>query len=225
VSKPQPLLVEQIPVGPMQNFMYLVGSSATREVALVDPAWDVEGVLSYVDRQGLTPVAALITHYHPDHVGGSMGGHIEGLAELMAQRPVPVYVHRQEAWGVKRVTGLSDSDLVEVDSGHKLQIGEIEIEFLHTPGHTPGSQCFRIRDLLVSGDTLFIQGCGRVDLPGGDPEQMYGSLQKLASLPDDTILLPGHDYSDASQATFRELKTQNPYLTTDLARWRRMMGV
>jgi hydroxyacylglutathione hydrolase len=225
VSMEQPLLVEQIEIGPMQNFTYIVGSKTTREVALVDPAWNIERLLSHVTEQGLTPVAVLVTHYHPDHVGGSMGRRIEGLAELMAQRPLPVYVHRQEAWGVKRVTGLSDSDLVQVDSGDKLQVGEIEVEFLHTPGHTPGSQCFKIRDTLVSGDTLFIQGCGRVDLPGSDPDQMYESLRHLASLPDDTILLPGHNYSDETQASFGELKNMNPYLRiSDLASWRRMMG-
>jgi glyoxylase-like metal-dependent hydrolase (beta-lactamase superfamily II) len=138
VSQEQPLLIEQIEIGPMQNFTYLVGSRTTREVALVDPAWNVAGLLSHVEKQGLTPVAVLVTHYHPDHVGGRMGGRVEGLAELMGQKPLPVYVNRQEAWGVKRVTGLSDSDLVQVDSGDKLQVGEIEVEFVHTPGHTPG---------------------------------------------------------------------------------------
>lgn len=225
MSSDEPLFVEQIAIGPMQNFTYLVGSSTTREVALVDPAWNIEGLLSHVEKQGLTPVAVLVTHYHPDHVGGRMGQHIEGLAELMAQRPLPVYVHRQEAWGVKRVTGLSDSDLVEVDSGDRMQVGEIEVEFLHTPGHTPGSQCFRVRDTLVSGDTLFIHGCGRVDLPGADPEQMYESLRKLAGLPDGTIVLPGHDYGHESQATMGEVRQTNPYLRiSDLESWRRLMG-
>ena len=133
-----------------------------------------------------------MTHYHPDHVGGGFGGrNIAGLAELLAKQPVKIYTHRDEADGVRKVTGVSESDLVRVDSGDKLKVGDIEVEFLHTPGHTPGSQCFRISNTLVSGDTLFIQGCGRVDLPGSDPEQMYHSLRKLAALPDDTLLLPG----------------------------------
>ncbi len=225
MSQEQPLLVEQIEIGPMQNFTYLVGSRTTRQVALVDPAWNIEGLLSHVEKQGLTPVAVLVTHYHPDHVGGRMGQRIEGLAELMARRPLPVYVNRQEAWGVKRVTGLSDSDFVQVDSGDRLQVGEIEVEFLHTPGHTPGSQCFRVRDTLVSGDTLFLQGCGRIDLPGSDPDQMYESLRKLAALPDDTILLPGHNYSDESQATLGEVRRTNPYLAiSDRQSWRRLIG-
>ena len=99
------------------------------------------------------------------------------------------------------------------------------MEFLHTPGHTPGSQCFRIKNTLVSGDTLFIDGCGRVDLPGSDPDEMYRSLQRLKSLPDDTLLLPGHNYSAVPNATMGASKQQNPYLAVkDIDTWRQMMG-
>ena len=147
------------------------------------------------------------------------------MAELLARRGIKVYVHQEEADGLRKVTGLEESDLVRVDSGDRMSVGEIEVEFLHTPGHTPGSQCFRIRNTLVSGDTLFIQGCGRVDLPGSDPDSMYESLKRLASLPDETVLLPGHNYSDAPRATMGETKKGNFYLRVpDLATWRRFMG-
>jgi glyoxylase-like metal-dependent hydrolase (beta-lactamase superfamily II) len=220
------LYLEQILIGPMENFVYVVGSSTTREVALVDPAWDIGALLDHLDERDLRPIAALVTHYHPDHCGGTMSGHaIEGLSELIAARDLRTYVHRKEADGLKRVTGISDSDLVCVDSGDKLRIGDVEIEFLHTPGHTPGSQCFRIKSTLVSGDTLFIQGCGRVDLPGSDPDQMYESLRKLGALPDDTVLLPGHNYSAVPRATMSEVRKSNAYLRVpDLATWRRMMA-
>ena len=143
----------------------------------------------------------------------------------MEQRPVKVYAHKSEAEGVRKVTSISESDIVKVDSGDTLRLGEIEVEFLHTPGHTPGSQCFRIKNTLVSGDTLFIQGCGRVDLPGSNPEDMYHSLKKLAALPDDTLLLPGHHYSEAPNATMGETKAHNPYLRIeDLATWHSIMG-
>lgn len=219
------LHVEQIEIGPMKNFVYVVGSRTTREVALVDPAWDVPGLLEHLAKQDLKLVAALVTHYHPDHVGGSFGQHpIQGLAELMARNPVKIYANRHEADGVKKVTGVSDSDLVKVDSGEKLKLGEVEIEFLHTPGHTPGSQCFRVKEALVSGDTLFIEGCGRVDLPGSDPEQMYESLGKLRELPDETVLLPGHNYSSVPNARMGEVKARNGYLRVrDLATWLRTM--
>ena len=221
-----PLFIEQIEIGPMKNFTYLVGSRTTREVALVDPAWDVDELLRRVEAQDLRPVAALVTHYHPDHCGGGMRGHhVEGVAELLARRGLKVYAHREEADGLRKVTGLEESDLVRVDSGDRMSVGEIEIEFLHTPGHTPGSQCFRIRDTLVSGDTLFVQGCGRVDLPGSDPDRMYESLRRLASLPDETVLLPGHNYSEVPHATMGETKRGNFYLRVpDLETWRRFMG-
>ena len=218
------LFLEQIEIGPMQNFVYLLGSRSTREVALVDPAWDIDALLSHVDQLDLIPVAALVTHYHQDHVGGEMMGHdIQGLAELVAARDVRTYVNKNESDGLRKVTGLSKSDLVNVDSGDRLRIGDVE--FLHTPGHTPGSQCFLVHNTLVSGDTLFIQGCGRVDLPGSDPDQMFESLNHLKSLPDETVLLPGHNYTSVSQATMGETKARNTHLRIpDLDTWRQMMG-
>ena len=220
------LIVEQLEMGPMQNFVYVVGSASTREVVLIDPAWDIDGLLDHVRSQGYEPTGALVTHYHPDHCGGSLRGHrVEGVAHLLAREDFKVYVNKHEAPGLKKVTGLADNDLVKVDSGDKLTVGDIEIEFLHTPGHTPGSQCFRIKDTLVSGDTLFIQGCGRVDLPGSDPDQMYDSLKKLCDLPDETILFPGHNYSDVPRATMAETKRVNFHLKVpSLEMWRQMMG-
>lgn len=220
------LILEQIQIGPMQNFTYLVGSKSTMEVAVVDPAWDIKGLTALIDERGYKLRAALITHYHPDHCGGSMGSKtVEGVAELMETHPIKAYVHKLEADGVKKVTGLSDSDIARMDSGDTLMIGEVEVEFLHTPGHTPGSQCFKIKHMLVSGDTLFINGCGRVDLPGSDSEQMYHSIQKLAALPDDTLLLPGHNYSDVPTATMAETKRVNTYMRiSDLETWKTLMG-
>jgi len=181
------LIVEQIQVGPMQNFAYLIGCKRTREVAVIDPAWDIEGLLKFINEKDYKLTAALVTHYHPDHCGGSFGtNNVTGVAELLATHPVRIYTHKLEASGLKKVTGISDNDMKKVDSGDTLKIGDVEVEFLHTPGHTPGSQCFKIKHTLVSGDTLFIDGCGRVDLPGSNSEDMYHSIQKLAALPDDT---------------------------------------
>ena len=220
------LIVEQIEIGPMQNFTYIVGCRSSREVVIVDPAWDIDGLLRHIEEKEYRLTAALVTHYHPDHCGGSYGGHnIEGISELIARNPVKIYAHKSEADGVRKVTGVSDSDLARVDSGDRLSIGDIEVEFLHTPGHTPGSQCFRIKNTLVSGDTLFINGCGRVDLPGSNSEDMYFSLQKLASLPDDTLLLPGHNYSSVPNATLGDTRAQNTYLNIkDVKTWKMIMG-
>lgn len=220
------LIIEQIEIGPMQNYTYIVGSKETREVAIVDPAWDIKGLLDHLEERDYKLTAALATHYHPDHVGGSMGGHsIEGVAELMNLNPVKVYANKHEADGVKKVTELSDSDIAKVESGDTLKIGNIEVEFLHTPGHTPGSQCFRIKNTLVAGDTLFINGCGRVDLPGSNSDDMFASMRKLAELPDDTLLLPGHNYGHVPNATMGETKQMNPYLRMDdIETWRSIMG-
>jgi len=220
------LFLEQIECGPMQNFVYVIGSRETHEVVLVDPAWAIEPLVAHVREQGFEPVAALVTHYHPDHVGGSFPGRkIEGLRELLALKGMKVYANKHEAQGLQKVTGISDSDIVKVDSGDQLKVGNIEINFLHTPGHTPGSQCFLVRNALVSGDTLFIQGCGRVDLPGSDPDQMYESLHKLAALPDDTVLYPGHDYGGGPHRTMAETKRVNTYLRIpNLEMWRELMG-
>ena len=220
------LIIEQIQVGPMENFTYVVGSRSTREVVIVDPAWHIDSLLDHILGQGYKLVGALVTHYHPDHCGGAFGhNEVEGIVELIGKCPVPVYANKLEADGVIKVTGVSESDIKRVDSGDKLEVGEVEIEFLHTPGHTPGSQCFRIKHTLVSGDTLFIQGCGRVDLPGSNPEDMYHSLQKLAGLPDDTLLLPGHNYGEAPNARMKDIKQSNFYMRIpNLSEWRKHMG-
>ena len=226
MSAENELIIEQIEIGPMANFTYVVGSRSTRQVVIVDPAWDIDGLLKHIEEREYQLVAALATHYHPDHIGGGMRGHnIAGVAELLERQPVKIYAHKHEADGVKKVTGLSNTDLVRVDSGDTLKVGDVEIEFLHTPGHTPGSQCFRVKNTLVSGDTLCIYGCGRVDLPGSDAEEMYQSLQKLKSLPDDTLLLPGHNYSAVPNATLGETKRLNAYLAiSDMAAWKEVMG-
>ena len=220
------LYIEQLRCGPMQNFVYLVGSKRTREVALVDPAWAIDPLLEHIEEKGLTLAAALVTHYHPDHCGGHMmGQEIEGVAALLERKGVKVYINKHEADGLRKITGISESDLERVDSEDTLTIGDVEIRFLHTPGHTPGSQCFLARDALVSGDTLFVRGCGRVDLPGSDPAELHQSLRRLAGLPEQTVLYPGHQYSEESQSTIGQELATNPYLRIPTEeKWRELMG-
>jgi hydroxyacylglutathione hydrolase len=210
------LYFEQVPVGEMAN---LIGSRRARACLLVDPAWSVDALLDQAAADGMRVEGALVTHYHQDHVGGRIFGmEIEGLAKLMARAPVRVHVHAHEAEGVRKVTGLSASDLVEHESGDAIELGGVRVRLLHTPGHTPGSQCFLVEEpgapgRLVSGDTLFLGSCGRVDLPGSNPEAMYDSLvNKLARLPDDTLLFPGHFYASEPSSTLGEQKRTNPYL-------------
>lgn len=213
--------------GQMANFVYLVGDRVAGACVVVDPAWDVDGILAVAAADGMTVTGALVTHYHPDHVGGPLFGHtVEGLTRLLARNPCPIHVHRAEAHGVRVITGVGATDLVAHDSGDKVRVGEVEIELLHTPGHTPGSQCFRCKNTLIAGDTLFLQGCGRVDLPGGDVDEMWRTLnERLATLPDETILYPGHDYGSRPNAPMQWVRKTNQYLRIpDLDTWRSLMG-
>jgi glyoxylase-like metal-dependent hydrolase (beta-lactamase superfamily II) len=211
----------------MANFVYLLGDDERRECMVVDPAWDIPGILDAVDAEAMRLVGALVTHYHPDHVGGKIFGRdISGLAELLSLRPVKAHVNEHEADGVIKVTGLSESDIQRHTAGEALAIGIINVTFVHTPGHTPGSQCFLAGDRLVAGDTLFIGGCGRVDLPGGDASAMYHSLtQVLSKLPDHTLLLPGHNYASKRISTMGDEKRENLFLRiTSLDQWYSLMG-
>lgn len=211
----------------MVNFVYLIGDRETGEAIAVDPAYDIRGILDILAADDMKLTGALATHFHPDHVGGSMGGYtISGVRELLTLHPVPIHVQADEAPWVKRVTEASDSDLVEHVSGDTVRVGDIPIELIHTPGHTPGSQCFFVDGRLVSGDTLFLEGCGRMDLPGADPAAMYESLtQKLAKIPDDAILFPGHQYSMDPFASMGETRQMNYVFRPKSAeQWLMMFG-
>lgn len=214
--------------GQMQNFAYLVGDRDTRECLLVDPAWDVASLVKLAQKDDMKVVGALASHYHPDHVGGEMMGYsVEGVRKLLEILPVKIHVQEKEVPWVKRVTGLSTSDLASHAGGDILKVGNVPIQFVHTPGHTEGSTCFLVGgDRLVAGDTLFVGSCGRVDLPGSDPEEMYRSLtQRLSKIPDDVVLYPGHDYGESPTSTLGRERRENYALRVPtLERWLAMMG-
>ncbi len=195
----------------MVNFIYLIGDRETGEAVVVDPAYDPQGLLDILAADDMELSGVLATHYHPDHVGGDMMGYsIAGVADLLELASVPIHVQDPEGDLVTRVTGVTDDNLVRHGSGDVVSVGSIDIELIHTPGHTPGSQCFFVDNKLVAGDTLFLEGCGRTDLPGGDPREMYESLtQRLARIPDDAILFPGHLYAPQASASMGETSQHN----------------
>ncbi len=212
----------------MVNFVYLIGDRSKGECFVVDPAWDVEGILDIAAADSMKVKGALATHYHPDHVGGAFPGLgvVEGIVRLLELNPVKVHCQKTEAEWITRCTGVSASDLALHESGDDVTVGTTPIKLLHTPGHTPGSQCFLVGNRLVAGDTLFLQGCGRTDLPGGNSDEMYRSLhERLAKLPDDTILYPGHLYSEDPSATLGATRRSNHvFQVKSLADWRRFMS-
>jgi glyoxylase-like metal-dependent hydrolase (beta-lactamase superfamily II) len=195
----------------MVNFVYLVGDRATGEAVIIDPAYGVDELLGMINEDGMHLVGALATHYHPDHIGGDMRGFgIEGITRLLEVAPVPIHVQAAEAPWVTRVTGVGADSLVTHSGGDVVEVGAVPFTLVHTPGHTPGSQCFLVDGRLIAGDTLFLDGCGRTDLPGGDPEAMYESLTtRLARIPDDTVLYPGHLYSPEPSATMGHTREHN----------------
>ena len=206
--------LKQLVLGPMANCVYLVGCPTQRECLVVDPAWEIARIIAEAEHDGMRIVGILATHFHPDHIGGRLWGYdIPGIADLLEQQAMPVYAHPLEVDGIKKVTAVSTRDIKTCDSGDRITVGNISITTIHTPGHTPGSQCFCVENSLISGDTLFISGCGRVDLPGGDAEQLYDSLHnKIKKLPAETIVLPGHHYDADKSAALGQLQTTNPYL-------------
>ena len=209
------LILKQVEIGPMMNFIYLIGCAETRQAAVVDPAWDVPAILRIAQESDLKINQVFITHAHPDH--------INGLDDLLEATDAKVYMNSDEIGYMKEAAARfripiefmnrRSGNFQPIADGEEIRVGKLPVQFLHTPGHTPGSQCFLVEKNLISGDTLFINACGRVDLPGGDPEKMWWSLNhKLASLDDEIILYPGHNYAERPRDTLGEQKRTNPYL-------------
>lgn len=214
-------LIHQFEIGPMQNYVYFIANPENQESFVVDPAWDVEFIEQEAQKLNLDLKGILITHGHPDHTNG-----IEALLKI---HDIPVYVSCHEASFYKPIT----ENIVEVEAGQELELGNLKVKLLHSPGHTPGSQCFFVKsnktkfqadenifleteNILISGDTLFLDGCGRCDLPGGDVEILFDTLANvLCKLPNDTVIFPGHNYHHLKCDCLEKQKQTNPYLRFD----------
>jgi glyoxylase-like metal-dependent hydrolase (beta-lactamase superfamily II) len=209
MSESAPHAIHALELGPMENFIYLVEDRASGRAAVVDPAWDVPAVLELAAARGLRITDILLTHSHHDH--------INGIEAVLGEFDAQLHLLKEEArfWG-------SYMNLPTLHhGGDRIALGETAIDVLHTPGHTPGSACYRIGEQLITGDTLFVFGCGRCDLRGGDPEQMFHTLNDMRErLPAQTVILPGHNYAEKSTSTLAEQIEGNPFLHfDDLARF------
>lgn len=197
------MIFKQIPVGMMANFVYVFGCEKTKEAAVVDPSSDLSDVLGFAEDKGLKICWIFATHGHGDHTGG--------ISSLAKQTGAKVVVHAGDARSLQR-GGIPTDTIVE--DGDKLKVGDIEVDIIHTPGHTPGGMCLLAEGKLITGDTLFVGNCGRCDLPGGSMEQLFNSLhQKLKPLSDDIEVYPGHDYGSRPHSTIGHEKRTNPTLT------------
>ncbi|HLT38961.1 MAG TPA: MBL fold metallo-hydrolase [Enhygromyxa sp.] len=196
------VFVHQLLLGPWDNFIYFLGDRSTRKVAVVDPAWHAPTILREAERLDVEIAALLCTHSHFDHVNA--------VEELLGSLDVPVHMLAPEV----EFSGFRCENLVVSRPGDTVKIGAaLELTMMHTPGHTPGSCSYRLRDAIVTGDTLFVNGCGRCDFVGGDPETMYATLRALVDkLPADTCMYPGHNYGPTPSATLDEQLRDNPYL-------------
>ncbi len=185
----------------MANFVYLLADSKTKNALVADPGWDAPAVRRELDKEGWTLGGIILSHNHFDHIGG--------VGDILKFADVPIYIHRHDAPALAKEFA---KNLKPFDGGEEIALGSLRLSFLHTPGHTEGSSCLQIADRLITGDTLFIGGCGRVDLPGSNPEKMYRTLKKIAALDESLLIMPGHNYASKTSAPLAEEKKNNPYL-------------
>ncbi len=193
--------IHAMELGPMENFVYLIHDRASNRAAVVDPAWDVPAVLAQANTQGAEITDIFLTHSHHDHVNG--------IDELLQATDAQVHLLKPEMefWQPRHIQPTLHH------GGDTIALGDTEIQVMHTPGHTPGSACYRIGQRLITGDTLFVFGCGRCDLNGGDPEQMFQTLKHIAAdLPAETRIFPGHNYSVTTTSTIEEQIDGNPFM-------------
>lgn len=198
----------------MANFVYIIGDRVEGEAVLVDPAYAPLELLEMVRAESLELTGVVLTHFHADHAGGQIGGYpIPGIAELLEEVDVPVHVQAAEVPWVLRSAGVEEADLYAHEPSDVISVGAIRMATLHTPGHTPGSQCLLLGQRIVTGDTLFLNSCGRTDLPGGDEETLYDTLaHRLAPLPAETVVYCGHNYASVPFATMGQLMASNPIM-------------
>ncbi len=197
------LNIHTLSVGPMGNLVYIIADSVSLKAAVIDPAWDVNAIVKCLNDHHYSLDKILLTHAHFDHVNV--------LIPLLSQFNVPTYVSAHETEVL--MDPIKSVQFIFTEDKDVILLGELSIKCIYTPGHTPGGQCFYSEPHLFTGDTLFVGACGRCDFPYSDLAKMYQSLSvTLASLPEDTVIYPGHDYGETPTDTIGHQKKTNPYM-------------
>ena len=187
--------IAQIPVGSMLNFSYIVYDEKNSIGAIIDPSWDLEKLLVFLEKNNITAKYIINTHTHFDHILGN-----DHISEITKAKII-----QHEKSTQKKGRSVVDHE--------NISIGELNLEVLYTPGHSEDSICLIVnKESIITGDTLFVGNCGRVDLPGSNPEKMYDSLSKVANLDDSLVVYPGHNYGSTPTSTILNEKTNNPML-------------
>ncbi len=196
------LEIVQVEVGLLQNFNELIADPASGACAVVDPAYEVDKLLRMARERGWRIETVLVTHTHHDH--------IDGVAELTDATGALVRVGAREVDAVRAAA--PRARVQPIADGERVAIGGESLAALSTPGHTVDGTSYYTGAAVITGDTLFVGGCGRTDFPGGDAPTLWRSLQKIAALPEETRVYPGHDYGATPTSTVGWERTTNPYL-------------
>jgi glyoxylase-like metal-dependent hydrolase (beta-lactamase superfamily II) len=208
------VIVKQFEVGRFSVFSYLIGDEETGETLAIDPADDIDVLLAFADQHCLTITQIANTHAHIDHTMGN--------AEMERRTGAPIIIHEAESYALSHqqperlalfnARPSPPADIL-VRHGDTIQVGMVTVQIIHTPGHSPGGIALVLHDMVFTGDTLFVGAVGRTDLPGGSWETLEASiLNRLFTLPNDTVVLPGHNYGAAPTSTIERERLTNPYV-------------
>lgn len=208
------MVLEQIQVGQMMVFAYLVGDPQSGEALVIDPADDTEEIIARAKRNNLTIKYIVNTHGHVDHISGN--------SDMKEETGAEIIIHADDAYRLTTTPAAllsmfnakpSPPADITVKDGDEIRVGNVALHVLHTPGHSEGSMSLHYDGLVFTGDTLFVEAVGRTDFPGGNWNVMYTSIHtKLFRLPDETRVLPGHNYGRMATSTIGHEKQHNPFL-------------
>ena len=187
--------IVQIPVGNMQNFSYIIYDEHEKVGAIIDPSWDLDKIFEFLEKNNISAKFIINTHTHFDHVLGN-----DQVVEITK---AAIIQHEKSTLKKDR----------SVREGEIINIGQVELEVLYTPGHSEDSICLIMnKESIITGDTLFVGNIGRVDLPGSSPDNMYDSLSRVAKLDVSLVVYPGHNYGMTPTSTILNERTNNPML-------------